>query len=142
MKKPPEHPPGGRTLIKKAAMMNLFFPWVKKAVRVCLLFCLALISSAPAMGRAAEKSVFSGAVMGTFWHVTAACDPSALPRDFQEKIQARLDGVNATFSYFDPKSELSRFNAHPAGRPFEASPAFFFRHVPGRPDFLPVQRGL
>lgn len=42
----------------------------------------------------------------------------------QAAVEARLQSVNREMSHYAPASELSKFNAAPAGTPFPVSPAF------------------
>lgn len=66
---------------------------------------------------------YGGSTMGTSWTLkvawgNAAAIPDAVVRD---AVQAALEGVDRRMSLYRPDSELSAFNRHPSGRPFEAS---------------------
>lgn len=69
-----------------------------------------------------------GRTMGTTWHVTAVGRASAA--GLQEKIERRLDEVNATFSTYREDSEINRFS-----RFARADEEF-----PASRDFLDVMR--
>jgi thiamine biosynthesis lipoprotein len=73
----------------------------------------------PARDADAAPVVLSGDTMGTTWSVTVALSLSdALPEAraiLWGAIQAALDEVVLQMSTWDPESDLSRFNAAPAG---------------------------
>ncbi|MFA6011352.1 MAG: FAD:protein FMN transferase [Desulfobacteraceae bacterium] len=88
-------------------------------------FSLALAMITIACGcNGNEPVTFTGRTMGTVYHITViAEDPgtlSALP----EKIEDRLESINASMSVFDNGSELSRFNTRPKGDQFCVSDSF------------------
>lgn len=59
----------------------------------------------------------AGATMGTTWQIRAAA-PRSLGLDLrrlQAMVQARLDGIVADMSHWEPQSNLSRFNVAEAG---------------------------
>jgi thiamine biosynthesis lipoprotein len=61
--------------------------------------------------------------MGTTWHITAVGRASVA--GLQERIERRLDEVNATFSIYLPDSEINRFSRFArTGEEFPASPDF------------------
>ncbi len=65
----------------------------------------------------------SGRTMGTEYHVTVAAPD--LPEGLQERIDARLEAINAAMSTFRKESEISRFNRlAETGRPFRAGGDF------------------
>lgn len=66
----------------------------------------------------------SGETMGTSWSVAAAPPPGISEAALAAAIQAELDAVIAVFSPWEPASEISRFNAAPAGA-FPLSEAFW-----------------
>lgn len=71
---------------------------------------------------AQELIEFSGATMGTRYHVRAVVSEDASPRQLQERVDRRLVEINRQMSTYDPKSELSRFNRDAAaGEWFEVS---------------------
>ncbi len=72
-----------------------------------------------------QEHVFTGTTMGTTYtvKVVAGVLPESEREGLQDRIAATLDEVDATMSTYREDSELSRFNRHPAGVAFEASPA-------------------
>lgn len=56
-----------------------------------------------------------GETMGTTWSVRLVPPPHADRDALRAAVQDELDAVNAVFSHWDRTSELSRFNAAPAG---------------------------
>lgn len=58
---------------------------------------------------------FDGASMGTTWSVRLVPPPGAAPDAFQAAIEAELARIVAAFSPWEADSEISRFNAAPAG---------------------------
>jgi thiamine biosynthesis lipoprotein len=62
--------------------------------------------------------------MGTTWSVKLVTDASKLPA-LEQAIQAELDLVVAQMSTWEPSSDLSRFNAAPAGSWHTLPPEFF-----------------
>ena len=58
---------------------------------------------------------FAGQSMGTDWSVRLVAPTSRTRAEFQAAIDDELAGVIALFSHWDPTSELSRWNAAPAG---------------------------
>ena len=56
-----------------------------------------------------------GQSMGTTWTVKLVPPTGHIPADFQAIVEAELARIVAIFSHWDPTSELSRFNAAPAG---------------------------
>lgn len=68
----------------------------------------------------------AGETMGTRWNVRAAVPQSAgldVPQ-LQALVQARLDGIVADMSHWEPKSQLSRFNGAESGTRFALSQDF------------------
>ena len=53
--------------------------------------------------------------MGTTWSVSAVAPPEATEAVLAAAVQAEMDAVVAVFSPWDQTSEISRFNAAPAG---------------------------
>jgi thiamine biosynthesis lipoprotein len=85
---------------------------------------LMIVSTAPAIGLAADPIVLHGRTMGTTYNVkywTAASDVPA-PPDLQRSIDALLARFDEQMSTWRPDSELSRFKAEPAGEWFAVSP--------------------
>ncbi|WP_240499920.1 FAD:protein FMN transferase [Sphingomonas montana] len=66
----------------------------------------------------------TGATMGTGWRILFACPRTTDPAAVEEKIVARLAGLVAEMSHWDPSSLLCRFNAAPAGRWLALPPDF------------------
>ncbi len=57
----------------------------------------------------------NGETMGTTWSVRLIAPPNADPNALTAAVQTQLDAVVALFSPWAPTSEISRFNAAPAG---------------------------
>lgn len=68
----------------------------------------------------------TGATMGTTWQVSVAVPRSIglEARDVQAIVQARLSGIVADMSHWEPDSHLSRFNHAIAGTRFSLSQDF------------------
>lgn len=79
---------------------------IKKARAVGLLSLLFFL------GCSHEPDVleFSGATMGTRWHVTLVTLNGQKPEDLQAGIQSALDSVDSAMSTYQHDSDLSRFN--------------------------------
>ncbi len=60
--------------------------------------------------------VYGGRTMGTTWSLHTLETPVD-----QNEIQSELDSLESIFSTWNPASEISRFNRHPAALPFAAS---------------------
>ncbi|AQR60403.1 hypothetical protein BZG35_01075 [Brevundimonas sp. LM2] len=58
----------------------------------------------------------AGQTMGTVWSIHVVLGPSDDPATVGRAAVSTLDHQVATFSHWDPTSELSRFNAAPPGR--------------------------
>ncbi len=58
---------------------------------------------------------FAGETMGTTWSVRLIPPPALDRAAFQSAILEELARINALFSHWDPRSELSRLNAAPPG---------------------------
>lgn len=58
---------------------------------------------------------FAGETMGTTWAVRLVPPPGLDRAVFQAAIEAELTRMTGLFSHWDPRSELSRFNAAPPG---------------------------
>ncbi|WP_022665108.1 FAD:protein FMN transferase [Desulfospira joergensenii] len=69
-------------------------------------------------------TVLSGRTMGTFYTVKFISRKKESPDLWKRKIDICLKEVNARLSMYDPKSEISRFNRHPAHEPFKISRDF------------------
>src|SRR5690606_22283689 len=67
---------------------------------------------------------FDGASMGTTWSVRLVPPPGAAQAAFPAAVEAELAQVVAVFSPWEADSEISRFNAAPAG-PFALSADFW-----------------
>ena len=67
---------------------------------------------------------FNGHTMGTTYSVTVASHPQAVRREaIQSVIDGVLDEVNRSLSTYDPRSEISRFNANATTDPVVVSPS-------------------
>jgi len=65
----------------------------------------------------------NGHTMGTTYSVTVASHPQAVRREaIQSAIDEVLDEVNRNLSTYDPRSEISRFNANATTDPIAVSP--------------------
>jgi len=66
----------------------------------------------------------AGPTMGARYSVKIAGEPlsPAELRRVRARVETRLTSVDALFSNWRDDSELARFNRHPAGQPFAASP--------------------
>jgi thiamine biosynthesis lipoprotein len=56
-----------------------------------------------------------GETMGTTWSVSAVAPPAVTEADLVAAVQTELDAVISVFSPWERTSEISRFNAAPAG---------------------------
>ncbi len=92
----------------------------------CLLLLGLLISPLSTGIAHARQYVITGKTMGTFYTVKFISSRKHSIPLWQKKIQARLSEVNQKMSMFQTKSEISRFNAAPAGKAFKISPDFYF----------------
>jgi len=77
----------------------------------------------PALGGAVHA--LHGNTMGTTWSVRLVAHPDRPLAPLQQAIQTSLDQVVAQMSTWEPASDLSRFNAAPAGS-WHALPDTFF----------------
>ncbi len=85
--------------------MRFFF--LKVLVSALLLTLLSGCSQT----KRAEVVSLSGSTMGTTWSVSLLPDSVEInPAILENKIQQRLDQINALMSTYDPDSEISRFN--------------------------------
>ena len=83
---------------------------------------LGLLSGCEPRSRT-EQLTLAGRTMGTTWSVVvAAPDPALDAASLETALAERLVEINALMSTYDPDSELSRFNAAPAGEWFEVHP--------------------
>jgi thiamine biosynthesis lipoprotein len=90
------------------------------------LFCVFVLLCLTACNDQPKVQQLSGATMGTTWHVTYVDPATGLaPVAAQRGIAAALQTVNLSMSTYLPDSEISRFNATPAGAAFQASPDFY-----------------
>ncbi len=62
-----------------------------------------------------EVTRLKGETMGTTWAVSAVAPPEVTQAALAAALQSELDAVIAVFSPWDQTSEISRFNAAPAG---------------------------
>lgn len=75
----------------------------------------------PIHGRAPDRPPgaviwdFAGETMGTTWSVRLVPPPGLDRAAFQSAVTDELAQMTALFSHWDPRSELARFNAAPAG---------------------------
>lgn len=82
--------------------------------RCCTLLAGLLLLALPSacqQGESAGVLRLSGSTMGTTWSVTVPAHPSVADLvGLQQRLQKRLDRINALMSTYDPQSEISRFN--------------------------------
>ena len=85
--------------------------------RAALLLCLATLLPAQWGCQAWDRDWrFSGATMGTRWHVQLRPEPGLAPRtQVRRRIEQELRQVDRTLSGWREDSELSRFNRAPVG---------------------------
>lgn len=74
-----------------------------------------LLSGAPPRAPAGPVLRLDGETMGTTWSVQAAADRPLDAEALRAAVQARLDALVGEMSPWRPDSDLSRFNAAPAG---------------------------
>ncbi|MCD9149704.1 FAD:protein FMN transferase [Pseudophaeobacter flagellatus] len=87
------------------------------------LFLVALMVLLAACKSDPVTLTFSGETMGTTYNIIAVDKTAALSPDVvQDAITQALDQVNAQMSNWDPRSEISRFNAAAVTDPIEISP--------------------
>jgi thiamine biosynthesis lipoprotein len=80
---------------------------------------LAIAACSPAP----SPEQFDGRTMGTTYSVTVATRPESVRREaIQSVIDGVLDEVNRNLSTYDPRSEISRFNANATTEPVVVSP--------------------
>lgn len=87
---------------------------------------LFVVSALTACERNPRELAFSGAALGTSYHikVVAAGSPAA-GAGLPELIDNLLDDLDHKLSTYKPDSELNRFNRHPVGQLFSASDDFY-----------------
>jgi thiamine biosynthesis lipoprotein len=101
-------------------------PLATKSHSLEWLFCVLVLLCLTACNDQPGVQQLSGATMGTTWHVTYVDPATGLaPVAAQRGIAAALQAVNLSMSTYLPDSEISRFNATPAGAVFQASPDFY-----------------
>lgn len=67
----------------------------------------------------------NGETQGTTYHITIVPDTQVDVADLRLQIEERLRALDRALSNYDPESELSRFNAAPAGEWFELGPDLY-----------------
>lgn len=92
-----------------------------------VLALLALVLVLQGCSRAPVEVHLSGPTMGTVWRSTVIlpADSELDAAQVKAGIEAQLEAVNASMSTYRPESEISRFNAAPAGEWFEVSEDFY-----------------
>ena len=73
------------------------------------------MSAPPSRPPGDEVLRLKGETMGTTWSVSAVAPPGWTEADLLAAVQPELDAVIAVFSPWERTSEISRFNAAPAG---------------------------
>lgn len=81
------------------------------ARRRCAIWCVSLALALLGGCGDASWQRLGGATMGTTWHITARCPAPVEPAI----IEATLERIDAAMSNWREDSEISRFNAMPAG---------------------------
>ena len=107
-------------------------PGVLRAVLVFPVLCLGLLVACKTSDEAPQPLLYSfqGTTMGTYY-VAKVVQPPESPLDgaaqeaLLEVIEQELEAVNGAMSTYQDDSELSRFNAAPAGEPFVVSQETF-----------------
>lgn len=85
------------------------------------LFAVVILSLA-ACSQPGTQHVFSGQTMGTTYNVTVVDETNSLDREAIDKaISDTLVAVNASYSNWDPESEISRLNAADTTEPVKIS---------------------
>lgn len=102
---------------------------IRGVPRICQGLGLSLALTSPLLsliacdGGGQADSAFNGATMGTTYSVNIPYLPAGIKAEIlQAEIAAILDTVNQQMSTFRPDSELSQFNAAPAGVWTKVSP--------------------
>jgi thiamine biosynthesis lipoprotein len=72
--------------------------------------CILLLGLLSGCGAGKEAS-FSGATMGTTYHIKVVCGYFTRTHALKAKIDSRLQTINQSMSIYLPASEISRFNA-------------------------------
>lgn len=67
------------------------------------------------LDRGARVADMGGVTMGTYWKLRLAATPEIDLAAVKAAVEARLDGIVAEMSHWDPDSLLSRFNVSAAG---------------------------
>lgn len=87
---------------------------------------LFVVSALTACERNPQELAFSGAALGTSYHIKVVDSGSpAAGAGLPELIGNLLDDLDHKLSTYKPDSELNRFNRHPVGQPFAASDDFY-----------------
>ena len=83
---------------------------------------LFVISALTACERNPQELAFSGAALGTSYHIkVVAAGSLAAGAGLPELVANLLDDLDHKLSTYKPDSELNRFNRHPVAQPFVAS---------------------
>lgn len=89
---------------------------------IILSVILLLLPRSPAV---AKQYTLTGKTMGTFYSIKFISLTEQSFATWQQRVDVRLNEVNARLSMFNPKSEISRFNQTPAGQPFKLTTDFY-----------------
>jgi thiamine biosynthesis lipoprotein len=87
-----------------------------------LLLSLAVLSGC-GQDETPEPQSYSGATMGTTYHVRVFPGEATVPADIGDGIRRILNEINRSMSTYLEDSELNRLNRTPVGEPFAVSPA-------------------
>ena len=83
---------------------------------------LLLLPWSPAF---AKQYTLTGKTMGTFYSIKFIALTEQSFATWQQRVDVRLNEVNARLSMYNPKSEISRFNQTPASKPFKLTTDFY-----------------
>lgn len=94
---------------------------IKKTVRVLLaVFFICVCSFIAACSDKSEKTLWSGATMGTTYHITLAQNLSEQEKkQVAERVDSELKKINNLMSSYIKNSELMRFNQAPVNEKFQ-----------------------
>ncbi len=111
----------GRTMVQPRRVHG----WKMLLVAAVVLAAFGQAWRARRPGRAVSDVLhLDGLTMGTTYRVRVVLPPGADARmagTLAAAVESRLDEINARMSLWDPRSELSRFNAHRSTEPFPCS---------------------
>ncbi|MBU1341915.1 MAG: FAD:protein FMN transferase [Proteobacteria bacterium] len=99
---------------------------LKKIIIFYFFFSFFIFHSTPtAASNFGRQYTISGKTMGTFYTVKFISTQKQSPSFWENKVDTRLREINNKLSMYNPKSELSLFNAYEIGTPVTISSDFF-----------------